>query len=76
MSIQLSKSQQIEIKTKATLAVAPTKITVFHALDLAHDCTCFAANLGFDFKPGWIEIPTDYLCSDKEAEGRQPDPNG
>ncbi len=73
--IKLTKLQQTKIKTEAKLNVAPTKLEIYHAEDLANDCTCFVANIGFDFKPGWIEAPMEYLCSDKEAEARQPDPN-
>ena len=76
MTIKLTKAQQSKVKAQGKLTVAPTEIMLFHAVDLANDCTCFAANWGFDFKPGWVEIPTEYLCSDEEAEGRRPDPNG
>jgi hypothetical protein len=76
MIIKLTKSQQTYIQLKGNLKIPPTKLEIYHATDLANDCTCFAANLGFDFKPDWIEIPIEYLCSDKEAEGRKPDPNG
>ena len=76
MVIRLSESQQAKIKSEANLKIAPTKLEIYHASDLANDCTCFSANLGFDFKPSWIEVPVCFLCSDKEAEGRQPDPNG
>ena len=76
MIIQLTKTQQAYIKSKSKRKISPTKLEIHHAIDMAKNCTCFAANLGFDFKPGWIEIPIEYLCSDEEAKGRQPDPNG
>ena len=76
MVIRLSESQQAKIKLEAKLKIAPTKIEIYHASDLANDCTCFSANLGFDFKPRWIEVTVCFLCSDKEAESQKPDPNG
>ncbi len=76
VELRLTKTQRSKLKSQAKLKVAPTTLMLFHAADLAEDCTCFAANWAFDFKPGWVEVPIVYLCSDKEAEGRRPDPNG
>jgi hypothetical protein len=76
MVIQLTKDQQEQIKSEAKLKVPPTKLEIYHAIDLANDCTCFVANVGFDFKPGWIDVPIAYLFSDEDAERHKPDPNG
>lgn len=76
MTIQLTENQKIRIVKETNLKISPTKIAVYHASDLTNSCTCFTANIGFDFKPGWLELPVASLCSDEEAEGRKPDPNG
>jgi hypothetical protein len=76
MVLKLTKGQKQKLKMAAKLKVSPTKLVLFHAPEMANDCTCFAANWAFDFKPGWVEIPIKYLFSDKEAADRQPDPNG
>jgi hypothetical protein len=68
MEIHLTKAQQIQIKASAKVKVAPTKLMIFMVKDLEHDCTCFASNWAFPFKPGWLEIPIVWVCSDKEAE--------
>ncbi len=74
--IQLTNSQQGQLRSEAKLSVVPTRLAIYHAADLADTCTCFAANLGFVGKAGQIEVPVEYLCSDEEAERRKPDPNG
>jgi hypothetical protein len=71
MIIHLTKAQQSIIRAQAKVKKAPTKIEVYRPEDIANDCTCAAANYGFPFKPGWLELPVDILCSDQEAKARE-----
>jgi hypothetical protein len=70
MKVLLTKSQRAQIRLAAKIKIPPTKMEVFQASEIEHDCTCASANLAFPFKPGWVELPIMLLCSDKEAKDR------
>ncbi|WP_243322284.1 hypothetical protein [Geothrix sp. SG200] len=72
MLLKLTRAQQRLLKSKGKMVTPPTELMIFHATDLAQDCTCFAANWAFDFKPGWLEVPLAYLCTDQEAIDQRP----
>ncbi len=71
MVLKLTKVQRTSLKTKSKTSAVPTVLEIYKASDLAGDCTCFTTNVGLPFKPGWVEVPTEYLCSDKEAAARK-----
>lgn len=49
------------------IAAPPTTLFVYFTMDGENDCTCQAANLGLRFSKREIEVPHDFLMSDKEA---------
>ena len=68
MEIKITKKQQAYIAKEAHMTEPPTKIILARPVDTEHDCTCGLANVGLIFKEGSVEIPIEYLTSDKEAE--------
>jgi hypothetical protein len=76
MKIKLTKKQQVSIRSKAKTKVSPTVLEIWKPSDLEGDCSCFLWNIGLLFKDGWVELPIHRIVSDKEAEDRQPDPEG
>ena len=71
MTIKLSASQIHTLKAKTKRKISPTKIRIYKAVELAGSCTCALNNFALPFKPGWVEIPIGYLCSDREAKLRE-----
>jgi len=68
MTIELNVEQQAFLKLKGKLDEPPTKVKVLRTADAVGECTCGSANFGLIYKSGWIELPSNYLCSDKQAE--------
>jgi hypothetical protein len=67
MTLRLTPSQRAEIRAKAGLKVAPTRVEVYLRTHLQGECTCFASNYAIPFSPGLLELPVKLLCSDREA---------
>lgn len=72
MVIQLTRAQQVQIRKRARIPVSPTRLLIYRAKEAENECTCFAFNWAFPFRPGWVEIPSGWLCSDQEFEANQP----
>ncbi len=76
MVLKLTKAQRAFLKAKSKMKIAPTRLEVYQATELAGDCTCFAANIALPFRAGWVEVPLVYLCTDKEAAARKAEEGG
>jgi len=66
--ILLTRAQRRALLATGKVKEAPTKLWIYRLSDLEGDCSCGAQNLGFVFKPGWIEVPLDITGSDRDME--------
>ncbi len=69
--INLTKDQQIYIVNNAQIKEPPTKIIVVRPEDAKDNCTCGLSNIGLIINWNTVEIPKEYIFSDKEAKARQ-----
>jgi hypothetical protein len=65
--IHLTQLQRRLIEAKG-IKESPTKLWLYKISDFEGDCSCGILNVGFVFKPGWIEIPLAITCSDSELD--------
>jgi hypothetical protein len=70
--LHLTKTQRLQIQKKTHLSNPPTHVIVYRITDVRNICTCFAANVAFILPQRRLELPLEYLCSDKEAKDRGP----
>lgn len=54
-------------KLKQETAIAPSRFTVYDTRNGENECTCFAHNRALRFSENQVEIPVEYLVTDKLA---------
>mgnify|MGYP001370511191 CR=1 FL=1 len=64
--LKLTKEQRKIIRAK--WGVAPSKLEIWETRKGLWDCSCMSANLGFRFSKDQLEVPREYLMSDKAAK--------